>query len=111
MSVFDRLRVPTPTERIDGPLRKKLVEFILNMLRDKNGRIRVEDAISAAATIVGERCIDAAGDFPLRDHQFSPGSRVFSTNANELICGDVYEGGVSQVPGDSVVGLLRARLT
>jgi hypothetical protein len=79
-------------------------------LRGSDGRILVEDAISAAATIVGERCIDAAGDYSLRDHQLTPGSRAFSARINELICGDVSEGGVSQIPADSIVGLLRTRL-
>ena len=53
---------------------------------------------------------DAAGDFPLRDHAMAPGSRVFSTTANKLICGDVAEGGVNQIPKDSIVGMLRSRL-
>jgi hypothetical protein len=107
MGFLDRFRKPADIEQ---PMRQKLVELVLGILRDQNGRIRVEDAISAAATIVGERCIDAAGDFPLRIHELSPGSRAFSTRANELICGDVSEGGVSQIPADSIVGVLRARL-
>jgi len=91
-------------------MRQKLVDLVLNRLRDQHGRIRVEDAISAAATIVAERCIDTAGDFPLRDHELPAGSHAFSTRANELICGDVSEGGASQIPADSIVGVLRARL-
>ena len=94
----------------DESIRQKLADLVLGVLRDQNGRIHVEDAISAAATIVGERCIDAAGDFPLRDHGLTPGERAFSTRANELICGDVFEGGVSQIPGDSIVGVLRVTL-
>lgn len=107
MGFFDRFRRPTD---VDQPLRQQLVDIVLGILRDRDGRIRVEDAISAAATIVGERCIDTAGDFPLRDHELTPGSRAFSTRANELICGDVSEGGVSRIPADSIVGVLRARL-
>ena len=107
MGLFDRFRKPAD---VDQPIRQKLVDLVLGVLRDQNGRIHVEDAISAAATIVGERCIDTAGDFPLREHDLAPGSRAFSTRANELICGDVSEGGVSQIPADSVVGVLRARL-
>jgi hypothetical protein len=106
MGLFDRFRKPAD---VDQPIRQKLVDLVLDTLRDQKG-IRVEDAISAAATIVGERCIDAAGDFPLRDHELTPGSRAFSTRANELICGDVSEGGVSQIPADTIVGVLRARL-
>lgn len=111
MSFFDRFRRRAKDESpasVDAALRQQLVELILARLRDQDGRIRVEDAISAAATIVGERCIDAAGDFPLRDHDLAPGSRAFSTKANELICGD--EESVWQVPPDSIVGVLRSRL-
>ncbi len=107
MGLFDRFRRPTD---VDQPIRQRLVDLVLAALRDQNGRIRVEDAISAAATIVGERCIDAAGDFPLREHNLPPGSRAFSTRANELICGDISEAGVRQIPADSIVGVLRARL-
>ena len=107
MGLFDRFRKPTD---VDQPLRKRLVDLVYTAVRDPDGRIHVEDAISAAATMVAERCIDAAGDFPLREHEFTPGSPVFSTRANELICGDVSEEGVSQIPADSIVGMLRARL-
>ncbi|MEY2564835.1 MAG: hypothetical protein QOH88_3028 [Verrucomicrobiota bacterium] len=107
MGLFDRFR---RLSDVDRPLRQKLVDLVLGLLRDKNGRIRAEDAISGAATIVAERCIDAAGDFPLREHELPPGSRVFSTRVNELLCGDVSEGGVSQIPAESIVGMLRARL-
>ncbi len=107
MGLFDLFRKPAD---VDKPLRKSLVELVFSAVRDPDGRIHVEDAISAAATIVAERCIDAAGDFPLRDHELTPGSRVFSTRANELISGDVSEGGVSHIPADSIVGVLRLRL-
>jgi len=113
MKFFDRFlkgASDQSTEPIDAPLRKALVDLVLGSLRDKDGRIRVEDAISAAATIIAERCIDATGDYPLRDHDLAPGSRVFSTKANELICGDVSDGGPSQVPRDSIVDILRGRL-
>lgn len=113
MRFFDRFRQDSrekPQEAVDLALRQKLVELVLGVLRDQNGRIRVEDAISAAATIVGERYIDAAGDYSLRDHELTPGSQAFSTRANELICGDVADGGVNQIPKDSIVGLLRSRL-
>lgn len=113
MSIFDHFRKKSgdePAEAVDKALRQKLAELVLGALRDPNGRIRVEDAVSAAATIVGERCIDATGDYPLRDHELIPGSRAFSTKANELICGDVSDRDLSQVPKDSIVGILRSRL-
>jgi hypothetical protein len=90
-------------------LRQKLVDLVLDVIRDQDDRIRVEDVISAAATIVGERCIDASGDFALRDHELAPGSRFLSTTVNQLICRDVG-GSVDKVPKDSIVGILRGRL-
>lgn len=113
MRFFDRFRKNSSeetSEAVDSAIRKKLVDLVLGVLRDQNGRIRVEDAISAAATVVGERCIDVAGDFALRDHELTPGSRAFSTRANELICGDVSDGDVNQIPKDSIVGVIRSRL-
>lgn len=74
----------------------------------RNGRIHVEDLISAAAAIVGEAVIDASGDFNPRSHNFTPGSRVLSQKANELICGDKDLEGA---PENSIAGILRAKLT
>jgi len=73
----------------------------------QNGRIRVEDLISASAAITGEAIIGAAKDFNPRQHDYTPGSRVLSQKANELFCGDrdFYE-----APADSVVGILRDKL-
>jgi len=113
MSIFDRFRKKGTTSNSDATdpaIRKRLVDLVLAILRDADGRIRAEDAISAAAIIVGERCIDAAGDFPLRDHDLVPGSRVFSTTANVLIAGDVSDGGLQAIPKDSLVGILRGHL-
>jgi hypothetical protein len=74
----------------------------------QKGRIHVEDLISAAAAIVGEACISAAGDFDPLNHSFPPGQRVFSTKANELISGDKQE--VAESPPESVVGILYNKL-
>ena len=74
----------------------------------KNGRIRAEDLITSAASITAELCIEAAGDFNPRKHQFIPGSRVFSTKVNELFSGDTDD--IEIIPAASVVGTLRDRL-
>jgi hypothetical protein len=92
----------------DFGMRAELVQLVLDRLRDRQNRIRCEDAICGAAAIVGERCIDAAGDFPLRYHDLAPGSRVFSDRANELLCGDRADGETSP---DSVYGILRISLS
>lgn len=107
MGLFDRFKTK-PNEPSDAPLRKQLVDFVIGSLTSKDGRVRVEDAISASATIVAERCIDLAGEYPLRDHEFTPGSHVFSDKINTLICGD--QTALEETPADSVVGMLRDRL-
>jgi hypothetical protein len=64
MGLFDVFRKkPADPQSVDRELAQKLVHLVMNMLRDKDGRIHTEDAISACATIVAERCIDAAGIF------------------------------------------------
>lgn len=76
----------------------------------RDGGIRVEDLITVLASIVGELCIETAGDFNPRKHSFTPGSRAFSDRANCLFCGDVATDDLDQIPSASVVGMLRERL-
>ena len=70
-----------------------------------DGRIRVEDFIAAAASVVAEICIEAAGNYNPRKHQFVPGSRVLSDKVNEIFAGNTVD--LNKVPGESVVGTLR----
>ena|SRR6185369_8591966 len=88
---------------------QRLANFVVEIMKEANGRARVEDVISTAAAIVGERCIEAAGDFNPRVHTFVPGSRIFSDKINDLISGDVDDW--SKVPANCVVGILRAQIT
>jgi hypothetical protein len=111
VGLLDRFRdkpAPTAANVDTAALRACLVDYILKVLTDKDGRIRAEDAISAAATIVAERCIDAAGNFDLRNHNFHPGSRVFSETANALFSGDKDK--LDEVPASSIIGILRSKL-
>jgi hypothetical protein len=91
-------------------LRRRLANFVVKSLTEKNGRVHAEDTISLAATIVGERCIDAAGDFKLREHNFVPGSRVFSDRINQILSGDIASAKWSDLPRDSVFGTLKSSL-
>jgi len=95
----------------DFEMRARLVELVMKRLTERGNRIRAENAICAAAAIVGERCIDAAGDFPLRDHNLPPGQRVFSDRANQLLCGDIPDAAIDNLPPQSVYGILRAGLS
>lgn len=81
-----------------------IAEYFLESLKEGD-RVRVEDFISAAAAVVGERCMEAAADFDPRDHTFVVGARVFSTRVNELFCGDASD--LNDVPSDTIVGRLR----
>lgn len=74
----------------------------------QEGRIRVEDLISAAAAVVGEAAIAAAGDLDPRRHDHPPGLRVFSTNVNRLISDDKS---LDEAPPESIVGVLREKLS
>jgi hypothetical protein len=93
----------TPVESCSLALYEALTKALT-----QNGRIHVEDLISAAAAIVGEASIAAAGDFNPRNHEFVPGGRVFSTKANELISGDKD---FDEAPADSIIGILKDKLT
>ena len=42
---------------------------------DADGRIRVEDLLSASAAVCGEACIAAAGEIDVEHHGLVPGSR------------------------------------
>ncbi|MBX7211689.1 MAG: hypothetical protein K1X78_25500 [Verrucomicrobiaceae bacterium] len=112
MGLFDVFKksAPPSVEVVDEALRRQLMQFILKAVTSEDNRIRVEDALNTAATIVAERCIDTAGDYPLREHDLTPGSRVLSTAVNRLVCGDVADGGVGSVPRNTIIGILRARL-
>ena len=83
-----------------------LYQALTRALTNERG-IHVEDLISVAAAIVGEACIETAGDFNPRNHDFVPGQRVFSTNANALFCDDKD---LSAAPAGSIVGILRDKL-
>ncbi len=89
----------------------RLVAFVVGGLTDSNKRIRSEDALTLISTVVAERCIDLAGQYPLRDHEHVPGSRVFSEEINGILYGESVEGDLDSYPSDSVVGMLRDRLT
>lgn len=87
---------------------RQLTAFLIEQLKDRDGRVHAEDMISGAAAIVGERCIDAAGEFSSRSHTFTPGSRVFSDKINDLLCGESLA--LETLSPSSVFGVLRDRL-
>lgn len=70
---------------------------------DADGRIRVEDLLSAVAAVCGEACIAAAGEFDPERHDFVPGSAVLSDRINEILCANATEWSAA---GESVFGLI-----
>ncbi len=60
-------------------------------VQGEDGRIRVEDLLSAAAAACGEACIAAAGDFDLEHHDLTPGSPVLSDRVNAILCADATD--------------------
>lgn len=93
----------------ESVLAEQVVGLLIGGLKDADGRVHAEDLISASAAIVGERCIEAAGDFNPREHEFAPGSHVFSDAVNDLLCGNVSTR-LEDCPADSVFGRLRDEL-
>lgn len=86
---------------------------LFNALADaltRDGRIRSEDLIAAAASIVGERCIEASGSFNVREHIMAPGARVFSDTVNQLFSADSASDEIDSYPAESIVGMLRDKL-
>lgn len=89
---------------------RKLLNAVLPLCREEDGTKRPMEAISAMAAVVGERCIDAAGEYKTRGHSFIPGQRVFSDKVNELLCGDNGSDKLTAIPAKSVFGTLRDEL-
>ena len=78
---------------------------VLDYVRDEDGGVAPEDAISSAAALVGEACLRAAGHFDVAEHGFAPGQHIFSDTVNELLSGDRLD--LDELPPDSVFGHLR----
>jgi hypothetical protein len=102
LKMFWKRKQKTPVETSSDTLYAALKGAM-----SQGGRIRVEDLISASAAVVGEAAIAEVGDFDPRRHTYVPGTRVFSTNVNRLLCDDKS---LEEAPPDSIVGTLREKL-
>jgi hypothetical protein len=71
---------------------------------DADGRIRVEDLLSAAAAVCGEACIAAAGEIDPEHHGLQPGSAVLSDRVNAILVADVTDWAAAAT---SVFGIIR----
>jgi len=89
---------------------QQVKNVITTYSRDKLGRVDSKEAIAAMAAVVGERCLDAAGEIPVRTHDFEPGQRAFSDRINELLTGDETTELVT-IKSNSVFGTIRDQLS
>lgn len=107
MPLFGRKARDDPPEPAGGPAEagEAVGRLIETAVTDADGRIRVEDLLSAAGAVCGEACIAAAGEFDPEAHDFVPGSAVLSDRVNEILCGNATEWPKT---GDSVLGIVFA---
>jgi hypothetical protein len=88
-----------------GAAANALVELFEAKSKDSDGRIRVEDLLSAASAACGEACIAAAGEFDPEKHTFTPGAVVMSDRVNAILANDTSEWSGA---GESVFGIIRS---
>jgi len=105
MGIFDFLR----SEPTDEKLTKKLVDFVYNSIQTKKG-VRVEDAICLISTIAAERCIELVNEFSINEHDFEPGSAVFSDKINEILLGPIIIENWNDLPVESVFGTIKDKI-
>jgi hypothetical protein len=73
-------------------------------ITDGDGRVRVEDLLSAAAAATGEACLAAAGEIDPEHHALVPGSAVLSDRVNGILVADAPEWSGAAL---SVFGIIR----
>lgn len=105
MGFLDFLR-SKPT---DEKLTKKLVNFVYNSIQTEKG-VRVEDAICLISTIIAERCIVFTNEFSINDHEFEPGSAVFSEKINELLVGQIAVENWKELPKECVFSRIKSKI-
>jgi len=94
----------------DERLARKVKDVVLEYCRQGRGAVPAKEAVAAMAVVVGERCIEAAGEYSVRGHEFVPGQRVFSDKINMLLAGDINTDELTELPGNSVFGTIRDQL-
>lgn len=93
----------------DERMARQVKDVVLAYCQDDGGRPDASDALSAMAAVVGERCLDAAGEIPVRTHDLVAGQRVFSDKVDVLLTG-VQLDDLASIPSDSVFGTIRDQL-
>jgi len=88
---------------------RKVKDVVLAHCKDRRGLIQAKEALAAMAAVVGERCMEAAGEIPVRTHDLTPGQRVFSDKVNVLLTGDEALD-LAEISAYSVFGTIRDQL-
>lgn len=94
----------------DERVAQKIKDAVLMYCRNGRKAVPAKEAIAAMAAVVGERCIEAAGEIPVRGHDLVPGQRMFSDKVNALLAGETGTDDIMRIPADSVFGTLRDQL-
>lgn len=105
MGFFDFLNGKPSDER----LTRKLVNYVYDSIQTKKG-VRVEDALCVMATIVAERCIEVANEFSINEHQFEPGSAVFSEKINKILVGPIATDNWDKLPIECVFARIKSKI-
>lgn len=105
MGIFDFLNSKPSVQKLTS----KLVKHIFTIIQTEKG-VRVEDAICLMATIVAERCIKIANEFSIDNHDFEPGSPVFSEKINEMLVGPKTVEKWDDLPTDCVFRQMKLKL-
>jgi len=105
MGIFSFLNSKPSVEK----LTKSLVSYVYNSIQTEKG-VRVEDALCVMATIVAERCIKIANDFSIDEHNFEPGSAIFSEKINEILVGPIAVKNWNDLPDDCVFARIKRKL-
>lgn len=93
----------------DEHIAQQVKDVVVTYCRDKRGRVDSKEALAAMGAVVGERCLAAAGEIPVRTHDLEPGQRAFSDKINVLLTGDQTTE-LAAIRADSVFGTIRDQL-
>lgn len=93
------------TDQPMGDVVARLGSLLEAYATDPDGRIRVEDLLSAGAAACGEACMAATGEVAVDSHAFTPGAPIFSDAVNDLLVANASDWGAA---GGSVFDVIRS---
>lgn len=88
----------------------RVKEAVLRYLGRGGKAVPAKETVGAMAAVVGERCLDAAGEVSVRGHKFVVGQRIFSDRVNFLMTGDNPDGDFLTISGRTIFGAIRDQL-